>query len=55
MLVEYLQNQCENLLKDNNIREIIYTSLPIYSEEENIDAIIEIMNKIKQIKKQKLC
>ena len=51
MLVEYLQNQCENLLKDNNIREIIYTSLPIYSEEENIDAIIEIMNRIKQLKK----
>jgi hypothetical protein len=50
-LVDYLLEQYDKLLKNNNIREIIYTSLPIYSEEENIDAIIEIMNKIKQLKK----
>jgi len=49
-LVEYLQKQYDNLLKNNNIREIIYTSLPVYSEEENIDAIIEIMDNIKQLK-----
>jgi len=50
-LFEYLREQYTNLLNNNNIREIIYSSLPIYSEEENIDEIIDIMNNIKQINK----
>ena len=46
-LVEYLQEQSCKLLKNNNIREIIYSSLPYNSEEENIDEILNIMNEIK--------
>ncbi|MDR1718628.1 MAG: nucleotidyl transferase AbiEii/AbiGii toxin family protein [Dysgonamonadaceae bacterium] len=45
-LIDYLQEKCRQLLKNNNIREIVYTSLPYNSEEDNIDAIIEIMNEI---------
>jgi len=50
LLVEYLREQCCLLLKNSNIREIIYTSLPYNSEEESIDAILEIMNNILSIK-----
>jgi len=50
LLVEYLREQCRLLLKNSNIREIIYTSLPYNSEEESIDAILEIMNNILSIK-----
>lgn len=46
-LVDYLQAQYIKLLNDSNIREIILSSLPYHSEEENIDAILEMMNKIK--------
>jgi hypothetical protein len=45
-LIEYLQEQYSKLLKNSNIREIIYSSLPYDSEEENIDAILKIMNQI---------
>ncbi|KAA6301853.1 MAG: hypothetical protein EZS26_002016 [Candidatus Ordinivivax streblomastigis] len=45
-LVEYLQEQFRILLQNNNIREIVYTSLPYHSEEENIDMIIQIMHEI---------
>jgi hypothetical protein len=45
-LVEYLQEQFRILLQNNNIREIVYSSLPYYSEEENIDMIVQIMNNI---------
>jgi hypothetical protein len=45
-LVEYLQNQYNMLFHNSNIREIIYSSLPYHSEEESIDAIIKIMNRI---------
>ena len=48
-LVEYLQKQYLKLLNNNNIREIILSSLPYNSEEENIDEILKIMNKIKMI------
>jgi len=45
-----LREQCRLLLKNSNIREIIYTSLPYNSEEESIDAILKIMNNILSIK-----
>ena len=45
-LVEYLHKQCGKLLKNNNIRETIYSVLPYYSEEENIDAILKVINEI---------
>lgn len=45
-LVEYLRNQYRLLLKNSNIREIIYSSLPYNSEEINIDAILKIMNQM---------
>jgi hypothetical protein len=45
-LVEYLQKQFRILMQNNNIREIVYSSLPYRSEEENIDMIIQIMNEI---------
>jgi len=46
LLVEYLREQCNLLLKNSNIREIIYSSLPYKSEEENIDKILEVMRSI---------
>jgi len=49
LLVEYLQEQCCSLLKNSNIREIIYSALPYHSDEENIDAILTIMNSILSI------
>lgn len=49
-LVEYLQRQFSELLKDKNIREVIYGALPYQSEEENIDEILQIMNEISKIK-----
>ena len=45
-LVEYLQEQYGTLLKNSNIREIIHSSLPYNSEEENIDDILQIMNEL---------
>jgi len=48
-LVEYLQDEYCKLLNNNNIREIIYSSLPYNSEEENIDEILKTMNIIKQL------
>jgi hypothetical protein len=46
VLVEYLKGQCSRLLKNNNIREIIYASLPYNAEEESIDAVLDIINEI---------
>jgi len=48
-LIDYLQEQCYRLLKNNNIREIIYSVLPYHSEEDNIDTVIEVMNRIIKI------
>jgi len=48
-LIEYLQEQYYKLLKNKNIREIIYSVLPYHSEEENIDYIFQIMNEISKI------
>ena len=45
-LIEYLQEQYCILLKNNNINELIYSALPYYSEEENINEILQIMNSI---------
>jgi hypothetical protein len=45
-LVAYLQEQFQMLLKNSNIRELIYTSLPYNSEEESIDMIFQTMNAI---------
>jgi hypothetical protein len=47
-LVEYLKEQFCNLLKNSNIREIIYSALPYASEEENIDEIFKIIKEIAQ-------
>lgn len=44
ILIEYLKAQCSHLLKNSNIREIIYASLPYNAEEEHIDAVLAIMN-----------
>jgi len=48
LLVEYLQEQCCLLLKNSNIREIIYSALPYHSEEENIEEILKVMHTISQ-------
>jgi hypothetical protein len=48
-LIEYLQKQCLILLHNDNIREIVYTSLPYHSEEESIDLIMHVMNEIASI------
>jgi len=48
-LVKYLKNQYNNLIENKNIHEIIYTALPYHSEEENINDIFQIMNKISKI------
>jgi hypothetical protein len=46
LLVQYLKKQFCKLLNNSNIKEVIYSSLPYNSEEENIDAIVDIMNEI---------
>jgi len=48
LLVEYLQEQCCLLLKNSNIREIIYSALPYHSEEENIEEILKVIHTISQ-------
>jgi hypothetical protein len=48
-LVEYLKEQFGNLLKNSNIREIIYSALPYASEEENIDEIFKIIREIETV------
>lgn len=48
-LVEYLQKQYYKLMKNNNIREIIYCALPYRSEEENIVEILRMVNDIAKI------
>ena len=45
-IVEYFQEQYRKLLKNNNIREIVYTALPYNSDEESIHKILAIMNEI---------
>ena len=45
-LAVYLQSQCFNLLQNRNIREIIYSSLPYHSEEENVDEIFQLIEQI---------
>ena len=47
-LVDYLKENFCNLLNNNNINEIIYSALPYNSEEENINEILDLMNKITQ-------
>lgn len=42
----YLKEQCAKLLQNNNIREIIYSSLPYLSEEERVDMILDIIKSI---------
>ena len=48
-LIDYLQEQYNILLKNNNIREIVYSVLPYHSEEDSIDTVIEVMNRIIKI------
>ena len=45
-LIEYFQEQYSKLLKNNNIREIVYAALPYNSEEESINKILSIMNEL---------
>ncbi|MFC4675364.1 hypothetical protein [Dysgonomonas termitidis] len=45
-LTEYLKEQYLRLLKNANIREIIYSSLPYHSEEESIDDVLDLIYKI---------
>ena len=45
-LIEYLQKEIRILLNNRNIREIIYSALPYNSEEESVDEILCLMNKI---------
>jgi hypothetical protein len=47
-LVDYLKENFRNLLDNNNIKEIIYSALPYNSEEESINEVLDLMNKIKQ-------
>ena len=48
-LISYLKENFRNLMNNNNIREIIYSALPYHSEEESIDALLDLMNKIQTI------
>jgi len=48
-LIKYIKEQFNNLLKNGNTREIIYSVLPYTSEEENIDEILKIMKEIANI------
>ena len=45
-LKSYLSEQCLKLLTNKNIEEAISCALPLYSEEERISYIIEILNQI---------
>ena len=47
-LIDYLQEQYNILLKNKNIREIIYSVLPYHSEEDSIDTVIEVMTALQQ-------
>jgi hypothetical protein len=44
-LIDYLKEKFSVLLKDKNIKEIIYTALPYNSAEEHIDKILNIIEK----------
>ena len=45
-LIEYMQKEICILLNNSNIKEIIYSALPYNSDEESIDEILSMMNKI---------
>ena len=49
LLVGYLQKQCAVLLSNGNIRELIYTSLPYHSEEENVSEVLRVIEEIVKI------
>lgn len=51
-LIEYLQKEIRILLDNINIREIIYSALPYNSDEESIDEILLLMNKIVKLNVQ---
>ena len=48
-LKEYLKERCSALLEDKNIEEAIACVLPLYSEEEHIAMLHDIINDISQI------
>ena len=48
--IDYLQKEIRILLNNSNIREFIYSALPFNTEEESIDEILCLMNKISLIK-----
>lgn len=45
-LRQYLKEECEKLLVNSNIREIIFGSLPYNSAEESVNAIADIIRRI---------
>jgi hypothetical protein len=45
-LIDYLKYKFDNLLKKNNIKEIIYSALPYGAEEEHINKILEIITEV---------
>ena len=48
-LIDYLREKFRILLNNNNIKEIIYSALPYNSEEESIENLFDLMNKIKSL------
>ena len=47
LLKSYLAKQCSMLLTDRNIEESISCALPLYSEDERISYILEMLNQIR--------
>jgi len=45
-LIDYLKVQFDNLLNNNNIKEIIYSALPFNSEEENVNKILVLLKQM---------
>ena len=46
VLTKYFKEQFSLLLKNDNIREIIYSALPYNSPDHSIDEVLDFMNKI---------
>jgi hypothetical protein len=46
-LIEHLNKEFDGLLKNRNIKEIIYSALPYGAEEEHVDKIVRIISQTK--------
>ena len=48
-LTDYLKEQLSSLLQNDNIREIIYSVLPLNSPTESIDEVLNFMCEVKKV------